>query len=288
MSHILENNIFAYILSSEERDGGTLLAAKTAGGPLPLRVWRADPPKRGDYLVLEARDLPAAKEELARWKSISLDAKYDRPPNYLHRVLPEQDVPPEVRERLNPDRRPQIVAAKRLLEDPSPWKDGALHGLLMGFAEENALRFFNAPAAVGNHHNWRGGLFVHTAEVASNCLGILHSPLNAPYRPRIHSDALLLAAWFHDAGKMETYRMEGDSPAIDGELESALGHTNISHLIFAETARKHGLDGDLQRLVGHCILSHHDRREWGAAVEPDSIEAKILCRADYISSKMPD
>jgi hypothetical protein len=46
---------------------------------------------------------------------------------------------------------PQIVAAKRLLDDPSPWEDPRIHGIVRGFAEDNALRFFNAPAATSKH-----------------------------------------------------------------------------------------------------------------------------------------
>jgi hypothetical protein len=283
----LKEAIFAYVAHSEEKDGGTLLAARTTIGELPLRVWRARPPASGEYLLLTAVDLHAAQEELARWKSISLDSKYDKTPNYAHRIVPEKEVPREVSERLNPDRMPQIVAAKRLLDDPSPWEDPRIHGIVRGFAEDNALRFFNAPAATSKHHSWRGGLLVHTAEVAANCMGILQSPMNAPYRGRINGDALLLAAWLHDAGKMDVYRMEGENPAADWDTESMVGHTSVSNLTFADLARENGLEQGLQRLVSHCILSHHERREWGAVVEPQTIEAHILCRADFISSRMP-
>jgi 3'-5' exoribonuclease len=202
--------------------------------------------------------------------------------------VPEAEVPPEVRKVINRDRKPQILAAKRILEDPSPWREAKLHSMLMQFADENLKRFFNAPAATGNHHAWRGGLLVHTAEVASNCLSILESPMNQFYREDLDSDVLLLAAWFHDTGKMETYRMEGENPVLDAELEQKIGHPTISNLIFSDFARRNGLGGYFSRLVSHCILSHHGKRAWGAVVRPRTTEAKILCRADYISSRMPD
>lgn len=287
----LEETIHAYVLSTEEHKGGLLLTARTPKGNLPLKVWKPDeqrPPRAGDYLILRARDLQAAEDELSRWKSISLDSKWNKPPNYNHQTVREDEVPKDVRNLINRDRTPQILLAKRFLEDPSPWRNREIHPLLMEFAEENKKRLFNAPAATGKHHAWRGGLLVHTAEVASNCLSILESPLNEPYREGIDRDALLLAAWFHDTGKMETYRMDGENPAIDGDLEDRVGHITISNLKFTEFARKNGLEGDLPRLVSHCILSHHERREWGSPVEPQTIEAHILCRADYISSRMPN
>jgi len=288
----LEERIYAYVLSSEESKGGILLAAKTPAGNLPLRLWKmenkASFPKPGDYLLLDTEDPAAAERELQRWKSISLDSKWEKQISYEHRIVPEEEVPPEVRKVINRDRKPQILAAKRVLEDPSPWRDAKLHGMLMQFAEENLKRFFNAPAATGNHHAWRGGLLVHTAEVASNCLSILESPMNRFYRDDLDSDALLLAAWFHDTGKMETYRMDGENPVLDAELEQKIGHTTISNLIFSDFARRNGLGGDFSRLVSHCILSHHGKRSWGAVVRPRTTEAKILCRADYISSRMPD
>lgn len=288
----LPRSTHAYILSSEDHKGGVLLTAKTPDGNLPLKLWKMENresfPRVGHYISLRSEDTHAAEEELARWKSISLDSKWDKPLNYEHRIVPEEEVPREIKNLINRDRTPQILAAKRFLEDPEPWKNKEIHALLMEFAEENRKRLFNAPAATGKHHAWRGGLLVHTAEVASNCLSVLENPLNEPYREKIDGDALLLAAWLHDAGKMDVYRMEGERPVADWELEERIGHPTISNLIFSELARKHALEREFSLRVSHCILSHHGKRAWGAVVRPRTPEARILSRADYISSRMPD
>lgn len=281
----LQDTIYAYVESLEEDRGATLLHARTKEGTIPLKLWRGCPHKAREYLRLDANDLQAAERELQQYKSISLDSKYNKPVNYSCTAVPESEIPEEVKNVINRDRTPQILAAKRLLEDPAPWRDRGLHDLLLAFAGEHEKRLFNAPAAVKRHHNWRGGLLVHTAEVASYCLSILQSPMCR--RDALDGDALLLAAWMHDAGKMDTYRMEGETPTIDGELEDRVGHPTISNLMFSELARKNGLDETFRALVSHCILSHHERREWGAVVEPQTIEAHVLCRADFISSRMP-
>jgi HD superfamily phosphodiesterase len=38
----------------------------------------------------------------------------------------------------------------------------------------------------------------------------------------VDSDVLYMAAWFHDVGKMEVYKMEGDAPKIDSDMERGL------------------------------------------------------------------
>jgi putative nucleotidyltransferase with HDIG domain len=285
-------SMHAYVASSEDHKGGILLTAKTTFGNLPLKFWRMENkeqfPKTGDYIHLESMDPEAAQKELQQYKSISLDSKYDKPLNYLHKIVDESEVPPETRKIINRDRTPQLATAMTILNDPSPWKDQKTHLFLKEFMEENQKRFFNAPAATSKHHNWRGGLLVHTAEVAANCMAILNSPMNQFYLERVDTDSLLLGAWFHDTGKMDTYRMEGDKPVSDKDMENKIGHIVLGNQIFRDYARDSHLEQKSKDLVSHCILSHHERREWGSAVEPDSIEAHILCRADYISSRMPD
>ena len=118
----------------------------------------------------------------------------------------------------------------------------------------------------------------------ANCLGVANAPTN---EGTMDKDALLLAAWLHDAGKMEVYSMDGDNPRIDSERERRIGHPTISNQMFVEASRGR-FPQEFTDLVSHCILSHHERPEWGAVVEPDTIEAHTLCRADFISSRTPD
>ena len=232
----LEDTILAYVLSAEDKKGGLVLSAKTTVGDLKFKFWKPNEntPSAGNYMELRALDMEAAKEEVSRWKSISLDSKYDKKPNYSFRMVPEDDVPSDIRSAINKDRKAQIVAARDILLDPSPWRDAQIHKMLLKFMTENKEAFFNAPAAVDNHHAWRGGLLVHTAEVASYCLSIVESPVNKRRNAGIDLDALLLAAWFHDTGKIETYSMEGDGCAIDSELENMVGHITLSNLKFSE------------------------------------------------------
>lgn len=290
----LENRMFAYVESvSDEDKGGRschILNTKTINGTVPLRFWdmrnRDSFPVVGDFLELRIEDLYGAEGELGTFSSISLDSTSNKPIRCKFVPINEEDVPEETRKRIKRDRTKQKVRALELLKDESYWSDKNLHLFLMGFFKKNMDKFTSVPAAVGQHHAYRGGLFIHTAHVFSLCHGMVNNPMKE--FDCVNSDVLYMAAWFHDTGKMDVYSMDGDVPRIDSERENMFGHITLGDRIFRREAEAAGLDPKFIDSVSHCILSHHDRREWDVVVEPLTIEAQMLCRADFVSSRMPD
>lgn len=287
--------MLAYVEWAGEREKNNkvhyVLQVRTLNGLLKLKFWnvgRKDFPSTGNYLELRIKDLRGASEEIGTYGDISLDSLYGKTPLCEFVVLNEEDVPEDVRKEIKKDRNKQRLVAAEMLKDASHWRDLKVHEFLLSFVKNNAEKFVTAPAAIEKHHDYKGGLFIHTAEVFGNCVAIFNNPCNASYERKIDKDALMLAAWFHDAGKMEIYWMEGDVPNMDSERESAIGHTTISNQIFLKASEGCGFDPRFVDLVSHCILSHHQIKEWGAVVEPMTVEANILCRADFISSRMPD
>ena len=289
----LEENMLAYVESAETVEKGSfttwVLHTRTTSGQLELKFWnmqnKDEFPKAGDFLSLRMTDIEKANEEISKYRNLSLDSTSKNKPYHCQATtINEEDVPEDIRKAIKKDRGAQKTLAAKLLQDPDNWKDKEVHEFLLEFIKNNLERFTTAPAAISHHHNYKGGLIVHSSEVFANCMAVANAPTNAD---KINKDALLLAAWLHDAGKMETYSMEEDAPRIDSERENRIGHTIISNQMFIE-ASKGRFPKEFTDLVSHCILSHHERREWGAAVEPATIEAHILCRADFISSRMPD
>lgn len=290
----LVNPMFAYVESASEKENGNylnwVLSTRTENGLLELKFWnmqnKDEFPKAGDFIKLKVMNLEKATDELKEYGNISLDSTYKSKPCHCEAIpINEEEVPEETRKIIKKDRKQQLSLAVRLLQEKSHWKDEKIHDFLLDFVKQNADKFTTVPAATDHHHNYKGGLLIHTSEVFANCVGVANAPTNAD---KIDTDVLYLSAWMHDMGKMEVYRMEGDEIKIDSEKERRIGHITISNQMFTEAATKYGLDKDLICAVSHCILSHHERREWGAATEPDTIEAHILCRADFISSRMPD
>lgn len=280
----------AHVESAGDEGRNYVLHVKTENGNLKLRFWdlrnRASFPVGGEFVELRISDLSKAEAELDDWKSLSLDTTSNKPYYCELAHLNEEDVPEGVRKKIKKDRSKQRMFALGLIKDDSHWRCKELHAFLMGFFKREAERFTTVPAAVGKHHAYKGGLFIHTAHVFSLCHGIVNNPMNE--FDDVDSDVLYMAAWFHDTGKMEIYSMDGESIKIDSDREKMTGHMTISDRIFRREAEGAGLSGEFMDKVSHCILSHHDRREWGAVVEPQSIEAQILCRADFVSSRMPD
>lgn len=288
----LENRMVAYIESTSDVERGSyknyLIKARTPNGILNLKFWnmqnKSSFPEKGEFVELKITNLQKAVAELEKYKGLSLDSTNNKPYFCELETIEEEKISEEIRKIIKKDRSKQRIEVLEMIKDDSYWKNKKLHSLLMDFLKKEMNRFTEAPAAVKNHHAYKGGLFIHTGDVVSICKGIV----NSSKEEWIDSDVLYLAAWFHDVGKIEIYSIEEDVPKINSDLEKKIGHAAISNQIFTEIAKEHSLDKEFINEVSHCILSHHDRKEWGALVEPDSIEAMVLCRADLISSKRPD
>ena len=142
------------------------------------------------------------------------------------------------------------------------------------------------PAALKHHHIYEGGLLVHSYEVNFICNAIQNA-CEELYPGVVDKDVLNLSSWMHDIGKTETYYLdENMDPKINSEKENKINHLLRGNSIFVKLAEKHNLDSEFVEKVSHCILSHHDRIDWGSAVEPIDIEAIILAKADKISSEL--
>lgn len=286
----LESRMPAYVESAADEGSCHVLNTKTLNGPLRLRLWnlrnRASFPVAGDFLEVRIENLRGAENELSEWTSLSLDTTSNKVIHCAVVPLNEEDVPEEVRKRIKRDRVRQKMCALEVIKRDEYWKDKSHHAFLLDFFKNNAEKFTTIPAAVGMHHAYKGGLFIHTAHVFSLCHGVVNNPMME--FDCVDSDVLYMAAWFHDVGKMDVYSMDGDVPRIDSDRENMFGHITLGDRIFRREAKRAGLDPKFIDEVSHCILSHHQTKEWGVVVEPITIEAQILCRADYISSRMPD
>lgn len=292
----LEQEMYAYVEAAGNTENGSYLNymahTRTLNGPLDLRFWELKNkdffPKTGNFLKIRMRDLAKATEELGKYQNLSADSSSNKPYYCDFVIINEEDVPEDIVPKIKKDRTPMRDRVAELLRDASYWKDPKVHEFLLSFVSKNSEKFATAPAAIENHHAYRGGLFIHTGDVFSNCVGIVNSPMGEFHKSQLNTDALYLAAWFHDMGKMDVYYMEEDMPKINSQKEDRIGHIVLSNQMFVSAVEDKGFAEDFVDLVSHCILSHHEKREWGSPVEPKTPEAQILCRADFISSRMPE
>ena len=136
--------------------------------------------------------------------------------------------------------------------------------------------FLEAPGGREHHHNFRGGLLVHTFEVMRNVMKMTYgSP----------SSALVTAVIWHDYMKVREYSFDKEGKVIDAPYRKMIGHVAGSAMKFHYAASQLGMPESFIDCVEHLLLSHHGRKEWGSPVEPATGEAFILHAADMMSSR---
>jgi 3'-5' exoribonuclease len=138
------------------------------------------------------------------------------------------------------------------------------------------LNFREGYGAKSHHHNYKGGLFVHSAEVVDNCM--------MAATPAVDMQVLLTAAIWHDYLKIEEYAADEKGEPQYTDFKHKIGHIAGSFAEFACAANEAGVDKDTSGKVCHCILAHHGRPEWGSAIIPQTPEALTLHWADCLSA----
>ena len=134
------------------------------------------------------------------------------------------------------------------------------------------------PAAQTVHHAYRGGFLEHILSVARSAL-----TLGAAYGA--NQDLLTAGALLHDIGKLEELEYDRSTHYTrDGNL---VGHVTLGAMMArAAMAAIPDFPDVLRTQIEHLIVSHHGHKEFGAPVEPMTIEAMILSAADDLDAKI--
>lgn len=144
------------------------------------------------------------------------------------------------------------------------------------FFHENPC-FFKSPASLGYHHAYVGGLLEHSVQTANLALSVRDSfgdDVN------INSDLVIAGAVLHDIGKINCYQVNGSS--IDRtRLHSIQNHIVNGIKIVSKNIESTKLDD-----IIHIIASHHNLKEWGSPIQPQSNEAWIIHNIENLSSKV--
>jgi len=140
--------------------------------------------------------------------------------------------------------------------------------------------FFEKPAAVKHHHNYKGGLVEHTIEVYDLAFSMA-AVLNKSQQISINMDLLKAGALLHDIGKVDCYEFDSN-----GGIKVTPTYILQNHIVHGiQIISKnivHNLVGDLI----HIIASHHQLQEWGSPIPPETNEAWIIHFSDNLSSKV--
>ncbi|MFQ5839566.1 MAG: 3'-5' exoribonuclease YhaM family protein [Candidatus Methylomirabilales bacterium] len=192
--------------------------------------------------------------------------------------------PPEVKiEDFLPTTTGDVAAMMAAIEATAEsFTEPALKHLVQGVLTDLEIRkrFMTAPAAVGIHHAYLGGLAEHTLSVLRLC-----QLMADHYGPVVQRDLLLTSAILHDVGKLFELRYDRVFEYTDeGRL---LGHITEG-VLFLE--KRIAADPDfpepLRQQLLHNVLSHHGEYEWGSPKRPKTLEALILHSVENLDGKV--
>jgi 3'-5' exoribonuclease len=198
----------------------------------------------------------------------------------IRRVNPDQDRPQGFREEdcVLSASRPADEMWTELQTLIAHVQDPFVRKLLERLTAEHAEKLRVWPAALTVHHAYRGGFLEHILSVARSAL-----TLGTVYDA--NKDLLTAGALLHDIGKLEELSYDrATSYSREGNL---VGHVTLG-VIMARAAMAAVPDFPevLRAQIEHMIVSHHGHKEFGAPVEPMTIEAMILSAADDLDAKI--
>jgi 3'-5' exoribonuclease len=165
--------------------------------------------------------------------------------------------------------------------------DPEIAALVAAVLSEDILdRFCRWPAAQQRHGAVRHGLLAHSLRVA--CIAERLSEAYGPNGLAHDRDVVIAALLLHDVGKVHTLPAVAGAPLPTGAAEC--DHVTRSVLMVQAAATRAQCRLPFERLarLTHAILGHHGRREWGAAVEPQTSDAWLVHLADLAESRLWD
>ena len=154
------------------------------------------------------------------------------------------------------DKDEQEKVFKELEEYIAKIKDENLRNFVEKIYSENREKILISPAAKLMHHNYIGGLMVHTLE----CLRYAEKNMEIFFQ-RVKQDEVYAACLLHDIGKIFEYTVDTESGLIDYDenfRKEWISHSQYGFSICMTAGFKR---------VAKMIAAHHGRAEWGAIVD---------------------
>jgi 3'-5' exoribonuclease len=168
------------------------------------------------------------------------------------------------------------------------FSDPHLRELVRGLLRTHRELFLKMPAASSFHHAYNAGLLEHVWSLTRVCkfLADHYADYYRQLDPPLNKDMVLAAAIVHDIGKLVELNYDQFEPTYS-TLGKLIGHVVIGRDMVRDAAgRIEGFPEETLMLLEHAILSHHGKREWGAPVLPQTIEALLVSFADDLDAKI--
>ncbi len=167
---------------------------------------------------------------------------------------------------------------EKIINVVQEFKKEELKKFVLDILTKNKEKFMISPAAKHMHHNYIGGLVVHTFE----CIQFLQAIL-PNMKKYLNKDEVTAAAILHDIGKIFEYDVNPESGII--EYNEQFKKDWISHSQYGYTLCM--TNGYLN--IAKMIASHHGRSDWGAMIDLGEKDLEpfyyIIHHVDDLSAK---
>ncbi|MBQ8750130.1 MAG: HD domain-containing protein [Alphaproteobacteria bacterium] len=135
-------------------------------------------------------------------------------------------------------------------------KDEKLKNFISEQISKHQDSFKIKPAGISMHHNFAGGLLVHTVE----CLEFAELNMSK-FACEINEDNIYAATTLHDLGKIFEYNIDLETGAItyvDTFKTDFISHSQYGYCLCLTNGFK---------MVARMIAAHHGRTDWGAIID---------------------
>lgn len=276
--------LYGLVVDQEERTGQNAkvfwqIRIRSNEGLIKCMMWDAknpvnnpDYPQKGDLIrVDQFKDQRNTKNNNIIIEQFTKVVVEDIPEDYLAII---RNIP-------GSPSKEDINRAATTIIDANLYNDKAVyHFVNRCLAALPLAKFFKCPAAQSMHHNWEGGLVIHTAEMINIAKGIVEN-----YRKIINPDVVFAAITLHDVGKVKTYSLSELGIAQSLPIERTIGHIFYSMNLIQQTYQEGEFPYDVFHDILHAVAAHHGSPEHGSVKEMMTMEAQIVHAADMISSR---
>ena len=182
------------------------------------------------------------------------------------------------------------------------FEDEDLKGIIEQVLRDNSKYLRRKPAAKAMHDDCINGLLHHTTRMAET------ANLIRPVYPEVNWDLVIAGAIVHDIGKIQEFKLDALGLVSDySKRGKMLGHQYIGIDILQQSVQNYILseissggfpkndkgEGEVpdkiwefEMLLSHMIESHHGKPEYGSAIIPKFMEAKVLNYLDELDAKI--
>lgn len=154
------------------------------------------------------------------------------------------------------DKAEQDKIYNEILEYINKISDSKLKKFISDYFKEHEAQIKIAPAAKAMHHNYLGGLIVHTLE----CLKLAEENLKI-FSAKIDPDKVYAACILHDIGKIYEYTINTESGLVDYDENFRKDWISHSQYGFSICMMEDFKD------IAKMIAAHHARSDWGAMID---------------------